>query len=264
MTFQREVNAATTICGRDILRFVKDWKNNLAFSLFFPVAFLGILGGTIGQNLGAGLGFNYMQFALLGMTAALILQFTMMNVTSLVEERENGFTQEIWVSPASRYSIIIGKIVGSSVPALVQLFVLFLVALVMGISLSFAEIGLILLVTPVMILMGGAFGVLVSGIFSSNPKATDQAVIIIIFPQMFLSGALIPIRNSTGVLGVLTHLMPLTYLVDLLRGVFYQGTPTYSQTVLYSPIVDLGVVVVLSIAFLIAGTLLFVRSERDR
>lgn len=264
MTFQRELNAATTICARDILRFVKDWKNNLLFSLFFPVAFLGILGGTIGQNLGAGLGFNYMQFALLGMTAVLVLQFTMMNVTSLVEERENGFTQEIWVSPASRYSIIIGKIVGSSAPAVVQLFVLFLVALAMGISLSLTEIALILCVTPVMILLGGAFGVLMCGIFSTNPKAADQAVIMIIFPQMFLSGALIPIRNSTGVLGVLAHLMPLTYLVDLLRGVLYQGTPTYGQTVLYSPIIDFAIVVGLSVAFLVAGTLLFIRSERNR
>ena len=264
MQVHREFNAAVTIFGRDILRFVRDWKNNLAFSLFFPVAFLGILGGTIGQNLGAGLGYNYLQFVLLGMAAALVLQTTMMNMTSLVEERETGFTQEMFVSPVSRYSIIVGKIAGSSFQSVVQLLVLFLVALAIGIPLGLTGVGLILLVTPVVLLLGGSLGILLCGIFGSNPKAADQAVIMIIFPQLFLSGALIPIRNSTGILGVLAHLMPLTYLVDLLRGVFYQGTPTYSQVVLYSPVVDLAVAIVLSLAFLVAGTFLFVRGERNR
>ena len=264
MPVQSELNAAVTIFGRDVLRFVREWKNSLAFSLFFPLAFLGILGGTIGQNLGAGLGYDYMQFALLGMAASLVIQTTMMNVTSLVEERETGFTQEIFVSPVSRYSIIVGKIAGSSFQSVVQLFVLFLVALAIGIPLGLTGVGLILVVTPVVLLLGGSLGILLCGIFGSNPKAADQGVIMIIFPQLFLSGALIPIRNSTGVLGVLAHLMPLTYLVDLLRGVFYQGTPTYSQVVLYSPLVDLAVAIVLSLAFLVAGTFLFVRGERNR
>jgi ABC-2 type transport system permease protein len=264
VAFQREFNAAVTIFGRDVLRFVREWKNSLAFSLFFPVAFLGILGGTIGQNLGAGLGYNYMQFVLLGMAAALIVQTTMMNLTSLVEERETGFTQEIFVSPVSRYSIIIGKIAGSSFQSVVQLFVLFLVGLVMGIPLSLTGVGLILLVTPVIILLGGSLGVLLCGVFGSNPRAVDQAVIMIIFPQMFLSGALIPIGSSTGVLGVLTHVMPLTYLVDLLRGVFYQGTTTYAKVVLYNPITDLAISSALAIVFFVAGTYLFMRSERNR
>jgi len=127
-----------------------------------------------------------------------------------------------------------------------------------------AGVGLILLVTPVVVLLGGSLGVLLSGVFGSNPKAVDQAVIMVIFPQMFLSGALIPIGSSTGVLGVLAHLMPLTYLVDLLRGDFYQGTPTYGRVVLYSPVTDLAISSALAIAFFVAGTYLFVRSERDR
>ena len=205
-----------------------------------------------------------MQFALLGMVANLLVQFTMMGVTSLIEERENGFTQEIFVSPVSRYSILFGKIIGGSLTSLVSLLALFIVAFAMGIPLSLEGIGRILLVTPVLFLLGGSLGVLLSGIFGSSPKAVDRATIMVMFPQMFLSGALIPVKNSTGVLSVLVHVMPATYLVDLLRGVFYQGTSVYGKIVIYNPLVDLTVSIILSVIFLICGSFLFVRGERNR
>ncbi|MGA2875564.1 MAG: ABC transporter permease [Nitrososphaerales archaeon] len=264
MSIQKELNATVTICARDVLRFIRDWKNNLLFSFFFPIAFLGILGGTIGQNMSGGLGYNYMQFALLGMVANLLVQFTMMGVTSLIEERENGFTQEIFVSPVSKYSILFGKIIGGSLTSLVSLLALFIVAFAMGIPLSLEGIGRILLVTPVLFLLGGSVGVLLSGIFGSSPKAVDRATIMVMFPQMFLSGALIPVKNSTGVLSILVHLMPATYLVDLLRGIFYQGTSVYGKIVLYNPLVDLTVSIILSVIFLVSGSFLFVRGERNR
>jgi ABC-2 type transport system permease protein len=262
--FEREWNAVIAICARDIARWIRDWKNNLVFSLFFPIAFMGILGGTIGQNLADNVGYNYLQFVLLGMIANITIQFTMMGVSSLVEERETGFTQEIFVSPVSRYSIILGKIFGASLTALPQIAIFFLIGEAMGVPLTLEGVGLIFLVLPVMFLLGGALGVLVSGIFSSSPKAVDQAVIMIMFPQMFLSGALIPIGASTGILGILVRLMPATYMVDLLRAVFYQGTPTYGKVVLFNPVIDLVVALGLSIAFLVAGTFLFARNERNR
>jgi ABC-2 type transport system permease protein len=85
-----------------------------------------------------------------------------------------------------------------------------------------------------------------------------------VFAQMFLSGAFIPVSNSSGVLGALSHAMPMTYLVDLLRGLVYQGTPFYSQIAMYNPLLDLAVVVAISIASFVVGTFLFVRSERNR
>jgi ABC-2 type transport system permease protein len=81
---------------------------------------------------------------------------------------------------------------------------------------------------------------------------------------MFLSGAFIPVNNSSGVLGALSHAMPMTYLVDLLRGLVYQGTPFYTQIAMYNPLLDLAVVVAISIASFVVGTFLFVRSEKNR
>ena len=40
---QKDLNAVVVIAAREVLRFFKDWKTSLAFSLMFPVLFLGIL-----------------------------------------------------------------------------------------------------------------------------------------------------------------------------------------------------------------------------
>ncbi len=105
---------------------------------------------------------------------------------------------------------------------------------------------------------------MVASIFSSSPKTADKGVIMFVFAQMFLSGALIPVKNSSGVLGALAHAMPMTYLIDLLRGLVYKGTPFYSQITMYNPLVDLLIVAAISIASFLIGTFIFVRSERNR
>jgi ABC-2 type transport system permease protein len=264
MSLRRELNVAVSICGRDIVRFFRAWKSNIGMSFLFPAIFLGIFGSTIGQNLGGAQPYDYMQFVLLGMIASMGLMFTANLVTTLVEERETGFTQEVFVSPVSRYSILTGKILGASINSLVIVAATLVVGIAIGIQISLVGIGLILLVVPVAFLLGGAFGVMVSGLFNSSPRTAGQAVMLVMFPQMFLSGALIPIGNSTGWVNVLVHLMPATYAVDLMRGVFYYGTPTYGQVVLYDPLIDLTVTVVVSIALFILGTIFFARSERNR
>jgi ABC-2 type transport system permease protein len=264
MSLRRELNAMVAICGRDIVRFFRSWKSNVGMSFLFPAIFLGIFGSTIGQNLGSGLPYDFMQFILLGMVASMALMFTANLVTTLVEERETGFTQEVFVSPVSRYSILFGKILGASINSLVIVATTIVVGIAIGIQISLVGVGLILLVVPVVFLLGGAFGVMVAGLFNSSPRTAGQAVMLIMFPQMFLSGAIIPIGNSTGWVDVMVHLMPATYVVDLMRGVFYSGTTTYGQVVLYSPLFDLTITVVVSIALFILGTFFFARSERER
>ena len=261
---QKDLNAVVVIAAREVLRFFKDWKTSLVFSLMFPVLFLGILGGVIAQNLGDGLGYNYLQFALLGMVAATISMNTMMSVTSLVEDRENDFTQEIFVAPISRYSILLGKIVGGSITSILQLFAFVIIAPIMGISIGLFAIGWILVLAPLICISGGTLGVLVASIFSSSPKTADRGVILFVFAQMFLSGAFIPINKSNGILSALSHAMPLTYVVDLLRGLVYQGTPFHSQIALYNPLLDLAIVFTISIVSFVIGTYLFVRSEKNR
>lgn len=260
--FMLEANATLTIAARDVARSLRS-RGQLVMFLLFPVLFMGVLGGSLAQNLGAGADFNLLQFILFGMVVTTGYQMTMGTITSLIEDRENDFTQEIFVAPISRYSIIIGKITGGMFSSLVALVGVFLVALVMRITITWADIGAILMMWPIISIAGGALGVLfVSMVKDSRTAQIGQAIIV--FPQMFLAGVLIPVNQSSGVLGFLSHIIPLTYLSDLMRNVAAAAHPEYQSMVLYSPILDLTVTVAISAVFIIAGTVLFTRGERTR
>lgn len=109
----------------------------------------------------------------------------------------------------------------------------------------------------------GAMDVLLNGIFATSPKAVDQTVIMGMFPQMFLSGAIIPVSHLNGWLEALVRIMPATYLVDLMRAAVYSGTSAYGTFRLYAPWVDLVVLLAVSAAFFVVGTIVFSRRERN-
>jgi len=156
----------------------------------------------------------------------MLFMVTTMGMTSLVEDHTTDFTQEMLVYPVSRYAIVIGKIFGSSFGAIVSMFGTLIVGIIMGITLSLGQLLMILALSPLMCLSGGALAMIIIGLIKSN-KTANIAVMLVTMPQMFLSGAIIPINNSSGVLSALSHAMPMTYCLDLARAVLYAGTPEY-------------------------------------
>jgi ABC-2 type transport system permease protein len=261
-TMRREANATLAIAWREVMSAVRN-PVSIVVTVIIPVIFMGILGGSISQNLGAGLQYAYLPFMLIGMIANTLYQGTITGVTNLVEERENDFTAELFVAPISRYTVLIGKMLGSGVAAMVSLIGVLAMIFVMQIPMDPGDLLRVLALAPILAIAGGALGVLFIG-FVHDPKVAGLGVVLLVFPQMFLSGALIPMTDSSGLLGLLSKLMPMTYSIDLARNIFYAGKPEYAFAVLHPFWVDLGITVAVCIVFIAIGTTLFVRSERDR
>jgi len=161
-------------------------------------------------------------------------------------------------------TVLLGKLVGSAVASLVSLVGVIAMIFVMQIPMEPVDLLRVLALAPVLALAGGSLGVLFIG-FVQDPKVVGVGVgVLLIFPQMFLAGALIPISGSTGLLGIVAKLMPMTYSIDLARNIFYAGKPEYAFTVLHPAWLDLGVTVALFVAFTVIGTWLFVRADRNR
>jgi len=258
----RELNAIITIMARDITLFFKS-PGTIIMSLAMPVVMMGMLGGSLAQNMAGGLGFNFGQFMLVGMIVNMLFMTTTMGVTSLVEDRTTDFTQEMMISPISRYSIVIGKIFGSSFGAIVGMAGTLVVGLFMGYTLSAGQLLALLALSPLMCLSAGALAMIVIGLIKSNRMA-NLAVMLITMPQMFLSGAIIPINNSSGILFVISRILPMTYCLDLARAVVYAGTPEYDSVVLFNPAITLTVIAAITVVCLVTGTFFFARSEKNR
>lgn len=260
--FYEELNAIVAVATRDVIRYVRV-PGNLLLSFLWPFIFIGLLGGSLAQNLGSGANFDLSQFILYGIVVMLLYQGTMGNVMSLIVDRQNNLTQAMFVAPVSRYAIIIGKIIGGSITSLFGVVGVFVMALLMQIPFTLTDVGYILLLAPIICIAGGALGILFVGIIN-DPQQVAQVGALVMLPQMFLAGLLVPINQSSGILGILTRLMPLTYVADLTRHIVFAGHPAYTEIVLYSPTFDFAVTIVVAVLFIVVGTVLFTRSERTR
>ncbi len=258
----KEISAILIIALRDFIKFVRD-KMRIIFTFLFPVIFIGALGGSLESNLGSVTGYNLLVFVFTGVLAQTMFQSTASGIISLIEDRENDFSQEIFVSPISRYSIVIGKIIGESMVSIAQGIGIVILGLIIGVPLTLFQIFQLFLICIAICLAGGAFGVLIMGNVQSQ-KTANQIFPLIIFPQFVLAGVFSPIKSLPWYLDILSKISPMRYAVDLLRGVYYAGTDVFDKVVINSVGWNLVALGVMFLIFLIIGTFMFVRNERNR
>jgi ABC-2 type transport system permease protein len=257
-----EANAILAISYRDFLKLLRD-PARMVSTFVFPLIFIGILGGSLQANLGTSAGYDLLAFVFTGVLAQTLFQSTTAGVISLIEDRQNDFSQEIFVSPVSRYSIVFGKILGESLVALPQGLAIVIFGLVIGVHMSAAQLAGLLAVGLATCLFGGAFGIIMLSGFSSQ-RTANQIFPFILFPQYFTAGVFTPIQVLPLPLEILSRISPMRYAVDLLRNVFYLGQRDYTQVTLDSPAFNTLVIALMFAVFMVIGTALFVRKERNR
>jgi ABC-2 type transport system permease protein len=257
-----ELSAILALAYRDIIKFLRD-RPRLIATFAFPLIFIGALGASMQSSFGRGIGIDLLIFTFTGVYAQTLFQSACFGLISLLEDRQTDFSQEIFVSPISRYSIVIGKIIGEGLVALVQGLGIIAFGLVIGVDLGPPQLLGLLTAGIVACLLGGAFGLLILANLP-NQRAAAQVFPFIILPQYFLGGVFSPIKNLPLWLEVLSLLSPLRYVTDLTRGLYYPGRFDYERVILTAPAIDLAVIGLLFVIFLVAGTALFVRSEQNR
>jgi ABC-2 type transport system permease protein len=257
-----ELSAILTIASRDLLKLLRD-RTRLVFTLVFPFIFIVLMGGTLQGNLGRAAGFNFIGFIFTGVLGMTLFQSAAQGLISLIEDRETDFSQEMFVSPISRYSIVFGKILGETMVSFIQAIPTIALALALRVPLSPLQVLLLLPASLGACLLGGAFGVAVMSLLQ-NQRAAQQIFPFLIFPQFFLAGIFNPIKVLPWYLLPFSLISPLRYAVDLLRGVAYTGRPEYDKVVLFNPLTNLLVMAVMFGGFLLIGTMVFVRQETNR
>ena len=257
-----EMNAVAAIASRDLFKFLRD-RTRLIAAFVLPFLLMFLMGGTLQLNLGKAAGFNFIGFTFTGVLGMTIFQSSAQGIASLLDDRVNDFAQEMFVSPVSRYTIVIGKIIGESLVALAQAAPLVIFALVLRVPLTPLEIALLVPVAIIGCLVGGSFGLLGMSIVNDQ-RAAQQIFGFIVLPQFFLAGVFNPIKVLPWYLEVLSRISPMRYVVDLFRGVVYAGRPEYSKVVLLDPMTNLIVMAAMFGVFILVGTALFVRRETNR
>ena len=257
-----ELSAVLAIAHRDLIKLLRD-RARLVADLVFPMIFIGVLGTSLQAGFGDESGIDLLAFVFTGVLAQTLWQSSAMGVISLIEDRENDFSQEIFVSPISRYSIVIGKVLGESLVALPQGLAIVVFGIVIGIALGPAALLALVPTALVITVFGGAFGVLVLSRLP-NRRAAAQIFPFVMLPQFFLAGVFNPIDDLPWFLDILSRIAPMRYAVDLMRNAYYGFHPEPVAVPLASLGTNLAIIAGLFAVFIAIGTTLFVRSERNR
>jgi ABC-2 type transport system permease protein len=114
-----------------------------------------------------------------------------------------------------------------------------------------------------MAIYGGAFGILVLSNISSQ-RTANQIFPFVMLPQFFLAGVFNPIHDLPPVLAVLSAVSPMRWAVELVRGSYYAFQPGAGVPPLSPVSIVVPVLAATFLAFIVVGTALFVRAERNR
>jgi ABC-2 type transport system permease protein len=136
---------------------------------------------------------------------------------STVTDREAGVLRMMLVAPIRRSTVAVGKALGATLLGTAQAIVVAVLLLPL-VHLRPTLVGTLLGLVA-FILSGLALGTLGVVLAASIRSIENFAGVMnfVVFPMLFLSGALYPVRHLGPVLRVAAHANPLAYGVDLLK-----------------------------------------------
>jgi ABC-2 type transport system permease protein len=214
--------ASWTLCQRELVRFFRQ-RNRVFGALGQPLVFWVLFGVGFGPSFqppGVDARVSFSEYFFPG-TVALIVLFTAIFTTiSVIEDRREGFLQGVLVAPVPRWSMVLGKISGGALIALLEGLVFLVLGFFLGIRpspVAFALTVVFLFLVSIALTALGFF-------FAWRTDSTQgyHAVMsVLLFPMWLLSGAFFPAESTW--LSWIVRLNPLTYGVAGLRRLLYLG-----------------------------------------
>ncbi|WP_209308923.1 ABC transporter permease [Blastococcus sp. CT_GayMR16] len=217
------LTAATA--GR-VLRQLRHDHRTIAMLLVLPSALLGLLYllwkdvPTLPGQPGI--------FDRVGLTMLGIFPFVVMFlVTSIamLRERTSGTLERLLTTPQGRLDLLLGYGLAFGLAAALQALVTVTVATTVYDLDVAGSVTLVVLIAVVDAVLGVALGLLASAFARSEFQAV-QFMPVIVLPQFFLCGLLVPVDQMAGWLQAISHVLPLTYAVEALQEVGRSASAT--------------------------------------
>jgi len=163
---------------------------------------------------------NYMIPALMG----LILQFLtgLFTALAIVREREQGTIEQLVVTPIRPWELIVGKVIPYVGVAFFDLIEILVIGVVwFGVPVR-GSVPLFLAIALLFLLTTLGLGLFISSVAKSQIEAMLLSFLVL-FPAIFLSGFFFPLEAMPAPLQALSYLVPLRYMLIIIRGIILKG-----------------------------------------
>ncbi|MCA9217150.1 MAG: ABC transporter ATP-binding protein/permease [Planctomycetales bacterium] len=154
----------------------------------------------------------------------IILQLVTLFLTSfaIVRERELGTLEQLFVTPVGRMGLLLGKLLPYAMIGFVELLLVLTVMIyVFGVPVN-GNLVLLLALAMLFMVCSLGLGLLVSTLSKTQLEAMQFAFIIML-PSVLLSGFMFPRSEMPLPIYLITFGIPVTYFIEILRGVVLRG-----------------------------------------
>jgi len=271
-SWRSEARAVHAVWWREMIRFADD-RSRILMAFIQPLLFLFVLApGLQGLSKASTHGVDLATFLFPGVLCMATWFSAMISAASLVMDRELGFLRELVAAPVRRSSIILGKCLGGTTTAAFQGVALLALAGLVHVPydpvLLLGVLGLELLIAFAVTSLGVMVATTVRRAASFN-----SVMQVLVFPTVFLSGAMYPVSGLPAALRLVNRLDPLTYAVDPMRRLVFArlGSSADARRALapgvtwwgwrLPALVEVSIVVALGLAMLTVAVARFSRTE---
>jgi len=218
----RLVSESLAIYGRNLKKLVRI-PMMLFFSLFQPMLWL-LLFTQIFKKLGQFPQFqqqgysSYLMFFAPSVLTMTVLTSAFQSGMGMVADLEQGMLDKFLISPIHRSSVLVGKVLADASRMVMQGTLVLVVAVLMGARPKTGVAGVL-----VMLFTAACFGIVWAGLSNivalrtKNSEMTMMIGILLTFPLLFMSTAMMPSGLLPGWLKTVGKFNPVTYVINTTR-----------------------------------------------
>ena len=160
----------------------------------------------------------YLDFIAPGILAQSVLFVAIFFGINVIWERDLGIVQKFLASPTPRAALVLGKGISAGVRSLSQAVIVYGLSLLLGVKLDWSPLALFNVVVIVILAATqfATFSLIIACIVKTRERFMGVGQVLTM-PLFFASNAIYPTAIMPDWLKTVSHLNPLTYVVDALR-----------------------------------------------
>lgn len=214
----------STLLWREVIRFYRQ-RGRIIGALLTPIIFWVLIGTGMGQSFQLAeskLQGGYLEYFIPGIMVMILLFTAIFSMISLIEDRREGFLQAVLVAPISRFTVILGKVMGATLISVVQ-------ALLFALLVSFTKTSLelkdffFLTISFTIISLALALLGFVMAWNARSIQGFHVLMNLLLLPMWLLSGAVFPMIGAPLWMKWIMKVNPLTYAVSAVRNALYSS-----------------------------------------
>lgn len=183
---------------------------------------------------------NFMIPGLLGVIMQIVTAF--LTALAIVKEKERGTLEQLMVTPLGQGGFLIGKLIPYTAIGFIQFCIVTFVMVFLFKVPIHGNFFLLLALSVFFLFTSLSIGLLIST-HAANISQATQLLQLVIVPSILLSGFIFPRDNMPLVMNFIGYFIPLTYFLEILRGIILRGSSFTGLLHNFIPLVLYGIII---------------------